>query len=683
MSRLLLAMALLLAGTSPAWALPGFAEYRAAHQPSDVVLLDRHGAPVQTVRVDFRARRGPWVALDELSPALREAIVLGEDRRFWEHAGVDWPALASSAWANAWNTRSRGASTVTMQLAGLLDAGAARPAGGRDVARKLTQIVLASELEQRWRKSEILEAYLNRVPLRGELVGVPAAAQALFGKHPSGLDATESAVLAALVRAPNAAQADVARRACALLALQERDCTGVAWRVEQAFARPPGPWPGEALAPHFARLFKGRTVSGGVWRSTLDAGMQRAAVATLRQQIAELQGRQVEDGAVVVLDNRSGEVLAWVGSSGPGSQAEEVDAVLARRQPGSTLKPFVYGLAFERGYIGPDSLLQDAPLQMHAGDGLYQPQNYDHAYKGWVPARVALASSLNVPAVWLARAVGVDDLFLRLNSAGLRLRENGGFHGPSLALGSAEVTLLDLTNAYRMLANGGVWSPVRWQSGTPVGPERRVFAAGAAQQVSAILADGTSRAPTFGFDSPLVTRQLASAKTGTSKDLRDNWCVGYDGQYTIGVWVGNARGGPMQAVSGVTGAAPVWHRMIEQLGSARTTIQVMTGATPEPWVAASAPRGNVQTAGRAHGIVSPSEGSVWMFDPTIPASAQRLVFEGPAGRWLLGGQMIGLGSRVVWNPRPGRHILELRPLEGGMPARVMFEVRAIRLLSAI
>jgi penicillin-binding protein 1C len=399
------------------------------------------------------------------------------------------------------------------------------------------------------------------------------------------------------------------------------------------------------------------------------------AVAALRQQIAELQGRQVEDGAVVVLDNRSGEVLAWVGSSGPASAAEDVDAVLARRQPGSTLKPFVYAMALERGYITPDSLLQDAPWQVHAGSGLYQPQNYDHAYKGWVPARVALAASLNVPAVRLARTVGVDDLFLRLNATGLRLRENGGFHGPSLALGSAEVTLLDLTNAYRMLANGGVWSPVRWKADASVGPTRRVFTVSAARQVSDILADSASRAPTFGFDSPLVTRRTSAVKTGTSKDMRDNWCVGYDVDYTIGVWVGNARGGPMHAVSGVTGAAPVWHRMIEHLGDGRASMQRMTGAAAKPWPAAT--RGHVQTAGRPHGIVSPSEGSVWMFDPGMPASAQRMVFEGATGRWLLDGEAIGQGARVIWNPRRGRHALELQPPEGGPPFKVMFEVRAV------
>ena len=351
----------------PAWALPDFAAVKAAHQPSDGVLLDRQGVPLQTLRIDFSARRGPWVALDDLSPALREAIVLSEDRRFWAHAGVDWPALAAGAWASAWNTRSRGASTLTMQLAGLLDDQAARPAGGRGIGDKLAQIGAAGGLEKHWRKTEILEAYLNRVPLRGELVGVPAAAQMMFGKHPSGLDADEAAVLAVLVRAPNADAALVTRRACALRVQQRGDCVGLDGLVARAFVRRAGPWQGEALAPHLAQQFSGQPLQHGSWSSTLDAGVQRGAVAALRMQLAELRGRNVEDGAVLVLDNRSGEVLAWVGSSGPASAAGQVDAVMARRQPGSTLKPFVYALAFERGLITPDSLLLDAPLQIVAG----------------------------------------------------------------------------------------------------------------------------------------------------------------------------------------------------------------------------------------------------------------------------------------------------------------------------
>ena len=203
--RLGLAASLMLALQTPAAAMvPAFEAVRAAHLPSDVTLTDRHGTPVQTLRTDPTVRRLAWVPLAEMSPALLQAIVLSEDRRFWEHSGVDWGAAARSAFANLWNTRTRGASTLTMQLAGLIDEDLARPAQGRSVVQKLGQVVVAGALESRWDKSQILEAWMNRVPLRGEIVGVNAMAQTMFGKHPSGLDAQEAAIAAALVRAPNA-----------------------------------------------------------------------------------------------------------------------------------------------------------------------------------------------------------------------------------------------------------------------------------------------------------------------------------------------------------------------------------------------------------------------------------------------------------------------------------------------
>ncbi|HYN60241.1 MAG TPA: transglycosylase domain-containing protein, partial [Rubrivivax sp.] len=378
-----------LAAALPALALPSYDEVRAAHRPSDLTLLDRHGSPLQTLRFDANVRRLAWVPLQDMSPALLLAVVLSEDRRFWEHSGVDWPALAKSAWANALNTRTRGASTLTMQLAGLIDEGLARPAAGRSVTQKIGQLVTATQLEARWKKSQILEAYLNAVPFRGEIVGIDALAQTLFGKHPSGLDTQEAAIAAALLRAPNAAAARVAARACAVLQLQKLDCSGLSHLAEAAFVRRGGMPLGEQLAPHFARLAL-RPDGPARQRSTLDARVQRVALAALRQQLGELSDRQAEDGAIVVLDNASGEVLAWVGSSGRLSQTGEVDAVLARRQPGSTLKPFVYGLAFEQRLITPATLLDDSPAQIATAAGLYLPQNYDRDFRGWVSARTAL-----------------------------------------------------------------------------------------------------------------------------------------------------------------------------------------------------------------------------------------------------------------------------------------------------
>ena len=676
-----------------AQALPSFAEVKAAHRPSDFTLVDRAGTPIQTLRVDNTVRRLAWTRLAEMSPALLTAIVLSEDRRFWEHGGVDWQAAVHSAWTNLWNTRTRGASTLTMQLAGLLDDGLARPSGGRSVVQKLGQAVTAARLERSWKKSEILEAYLNSVPYRGEIVGIEALAQTLFGKHPSGLDAHEAAIAAALVRSPNARPAEVGERACAVLRLQRLDCSGVHALAETALARRGAMPIGEQLAPHFARLALDRT-GATVQASPLDARLQRFAVRALRRHVAELAGRNVEDGAVVVLDNASGEVLAWVGSSGDLSGAAQVDGVLARRQPGSTLKPFVYGLAFERRLITPATLIDDSPAQIATGSGLYLPQNYDHAWKGFVSARTALGASLNVPAVRVGAMVGVDALHARLNALGLALPESAGWYGASLALGSADVTLLGLTNAYRALANGGRYAPVATVPGSGAAPVQ-VADRAASFLVADILADDNARVVTFGWASPLATRGWAAVKTGTSKDMRDNWCVGFTDRFTIGVWVGNASGEAMHDVSGVSGAAPVWQAIAGYLHDGAPS----KAPAPPPGVVArriafedrrEAERdelflaGSERTLQRAtaeaaraerYGIASPRDGSIFAIDPDIPPAAQRITFEGERGTWRLDGRAIGVGDRLRWAPWPGRHRLELVGASGQTLQSVRFEVR--------
>jgi penicillin-binding protein 1C len=327
---------------SPPCALP--------HRPSDSLLLDRDGVVIHRLRTDAAVRRGEWVALGDISPALRTALVLSEDRRFYEHSGVDWQAVPAAAWANLWNTRTRGASTLSMQLAGLLDDAWAQGPGGRSVAQKLGQAVAAQVLDRRWRKDQILEAYLNLVPFRGELVGIDALSRTLFGKAAHGLDEREAAIAAALVRAPNAGTRVVAQRACGVLkavqaAAAPVDCDGLDLFATGALQRRAFD-ASDGIAPHVAR--KLLTSQAASVRSTLRAPLQRMALQVLQQHLRELQGRNVEDGAVVVLDNATGQVLAWVGSSGALSRAAEVDGVTALRQAGSTLKPFLYAQAHGR-----------------------------------------------------------------------------------------------------------------------------------------------------------------------------------------------------------------------------------------------------------------------------------------------------------------------------------------------
>ncbi|MBC7682291.1 MAG: penicillin-binding protein 1C [Ferruginibacter sp.] len=683
-----------------------FDSIKSTYQPSDTRILDRHGELLQRLRTDATVRRGQWVALADVSPALRTALVLSEDKRFYVHSGVDWQAVSSAAWSNVWNTKTRGASTITMQLAGLLDSELKPSASGRSVVQKIGQTVSAQMLERSWRKDQILEAYLNLVPFRGELVGIDALSRTLFGKAAHGLNAREAAVAAALVRAPNAKLAQVTQRACGVLQNIEAkaDCTGLDMFTTAALQRKAFDT-SEGIAPHVARLLaKGQTAV----TTSLRAPLQRFAVQTLQQQLRELQGRHVEDGAIVVLDNATGEVLAWVGSSGAMSAAAEVDGVTALRQPGSTLKPFLYAQAIAERRITAASLLEDASTHIPTAGGLYIPQNYDHQFKGWVSARTALGASLNVPAVRTLVMVSPDAFHDQLVALGLPLKESGGYYGYSLALGSAEVSLLHLTNAYRALGNGGRASATTFTPNqTP--QFRLALDPRAAFIVGDILSDPLARARTFGSDSVLATRFWTAVKTGTSKDMRDNWAVGYSQAYTVGVWVGNASGAPMWDVSGTTGAAPVWAALMRYLHRTQPSrappappgvVQQAvafdgTEAAREEWfvqgtqqnqfamhsVAVSA--GSSSASGLKSlqnsptRITSPTTGTIFALDPDIPPNRQRvdLQAEGAGLRWWIDGKAFAQGPSAQWLPWPGRHVVQIRNAQGAVLDSVRLEVR--------
>lgn len=729
---LLLAVALFAPPLSAA-AVPSFAQIQRDFRPSETLILDRRGEVVQRLRTDPTVRRGQWLKLSDVSPALRTALVLSEDRRFYEHSGVDWKAVSAAAWGRLFHRSTRGASTLTMQLAGLLDADLRVRGSGRDWGQKIGQVFTAAELERHWRKDQILEAYLNLVPFRGDVVGIDALSRTLFGKAPQGLDAREAAITAALVRAPNAPAAKVAQRACGVLRdMQGRPstasddlCAGLKPQTAAALQRREFAV-SEGIAPHLGRkLIALRTPQGGrapaQIRSTLDARIQRVAQTALLRALSELRGRNVQDGAVIVLDNASGEVRAWVGSSGDFSAAGEVDGVTALRQPGSTLKPLLYAQAIAERRLTAASLLDDTPTQIPTASGLYIPQNYDHRFKGWVSVRTALASSLNIPAVRTLVMVSPEAFASELQTLGLPLAQPGDYYGYSLALGAAEVSLRDLTNAYRALANGGRVSPVALL------PEqqsagRQAIDPGAAWIIGDILSDPNARAPTFGADSLLATRFWTAVKTGTSKDMRDNWAVGWSQRYTVGVWVGNAAGAPMHDVSGVSGAAPVWAAVMRALhaelpsrqpapppglqqievrydahgeasrrewflhGTAQSRFAL--GPQTIPGLSAGVRlRSSRNQAGEPaiakRRITAPTDGTLFALDPDIPPQNQRVELTASAAdaRWQLDGRALGRGARLSWFPLPGRHQLALVDARGQILDSITLEVRGAGLIT--
>jgi len=669
----------------PASHLPSFAAVRAEYLPSDARLLDRHGEVIHELRVDTTRRRFEWTTLADVSPALQAAVIASEDRRFYHHHGVDWSALLAAVAQRALGRPLRGASTISMQVVTALDPSLRRHGGPRTLAQKWRQMRLAWALEHAWSKAEVFEAYLNLVTFRGELQGVAAAAAVLFDKSPHGITEPEALILAVLVRAPNAAPATVAQRACVLraaLPAAHRDCDDLGATVAQALHAPAGTGPRVVLAPHVAHQLLRPAATREPVRSTLDAALQRVATDALRRNLLAVRQRRVQDGAVLVVDNADGDVLAYVGSSSELSSARYVDGVRARRQAGSTLKPFLYGMALDRRLLTPASILADTPLELSVAGGLYRPRDYDEQFHGLVTLRTALAASLNVPAVRTLQLVGVDAFAAQLRRLGFAgLAEAGDYYGPPLALGSGDVSLWELTNAYRALANGGVWRPLRL---TPTEPardaEQRVYSAGAAFLLSDMLADRDSRSVTFGLDNPLVTRFWSAVKTGTSKEMRDNWCVGYSQRYTVGVWVGNFSGEPMQDVSGITGAAPIWLEVMSWLhrdtpSAAPQPPPAVVGrrvAFPHPieaprrewFLAGTAPsEAAIALAAQRAAIIAPVTGTVVALDPDIPAAQQRVVFEATAGtnehHWVLDGVAIGSGALLLWDPQPGTHTLAL------------------------
>ncbi len=674
--------------------LPTYDAVRAAWRPSEAWLYDRHGALLDSERVNFAQRRLAWVPLDHIAPVAREAIVAAEDHRFASHGGVDWLALAGATRDRLVRHRSRGASTLSMQVAGFLAPGLAAP-GARGWLDKLRQMRAARALEADWSKDRILETYLNLAGYRGEAQGIGAAALGLFGKTPDALSRDDALLLAALLPDQRVDAPTLAHRACALA--HEPDCT----RFAGAAASMLGPARSLALDPGLASHLAARLLTRPGMRvaSTLDLGVQRLALDALRHQLQGLGGSRARDGAVIVVDNASGDVLAYVGGIGGASTAPQVDAANAYRQAGSTLKPFLYAQAIEHGYLTAASILDDSPVQLDTASGLYVPQNYDKGFKGPVSARIALAGSLNVPAVRTLLLVGVDPFRDRLWDTGYRgLVEDGDYYGYSLALGSAEVTLGEQVAAYRALANGGRWSPLRLTLGQRPEPTRTVARAAAAWIVADMIADPNARAATFGLDSALRLPFWAAVKTGTSKAMRDNWCIGFTRRFTVGVWVGNAEGDPMRAVSGTSGAAPVWREVMMALQGERPDAPPPMPAGIEARRVAfvgvpEQPRRDFFLAGtgqplfaaapvEAHRprIVNPVAGSVYALDPDIPAGRQQLAI-GVTGatasnRVLLDQHDLGpADAHPAILPLPGRHWLRLVEPGGAVVDRVMFTVR--------
>ncbi|WP_346286973.1 transglycosylase domain-containing protein [Zoogloea sp.] len=639
---------------APAWAvhpIPAFTEVRAGARPSVAVLLARDGTPIAERRLDMTVRRLEWVGLNSLSPALKEALLAAEDKRFFEHSGVDWRAFAGSLWHNLWYERKRGASTLSMQLAGLLDPELALGRGGmprRSIGQKWDQAFAAQALEARWTKEQILEAYLNLAPFRSDLQGVHAASRALFNKTPGELGRPEALILAVLLRGPNARPEVVGRRACVLA---ERvgapaACAPVQ-RLAQSSLDRQATSPRWDLAPHAARLLL--THPGERLVTTLDSDLQRTLLGALRKPGVG------EQAAGVVMDNLSGDILAYVGAL-DGAQSDQAQMP---RPVGSLFQPFVYGLAIERRLLTAASLLEE-PLSNHA------PTTPDE--RMWVSVRRALAESMADPAANLMRLLG-EGLVERL-----RLAEVDGGRGAAPDLG-----LMQLAGLYRSLASGGQWLAPRWLPAFGERQPRRLLRPEAAFIVSDVLVEPDED----GSGPPFAYRQF-------SPDGRDAIAVGFSERYTLALWVSASR-------SSALAAGQVWHEVMRGLHRGGPPLRPL----PPPGVVSSLvvfepPLENARREWFVRGTeterVSPPRSLARISYPLNGALVDAMaIVEDPGYRvmldavhappgawWRLNGERLtgSNGLRTAWRPVAGRHALELVSPEGQVLDSVIFAVRA-------
>jgi len=550
---------------------------------ASIQITDRTGDLLREIQPDGT---GAPVELADVAPQVVVALVATEDRRFYRHHGVDLLALARAVKQNAAAGEiTSGGSTLTMQVARALRGRTTRATFGD----KLAEAHLALRLDLRRSKDEILALWLNRVAFGNRAHGIEAAAQTYFAKSARDLTVPEAALLVGLPQRPSAldpfryADRAKARQQTVLAAMQREgqitnDEHEALSSTPLAFVRPHTTF----RAPHFVEHVRQRVPEGTLEvQTTIRPSLQLEAETIVASHLRGLADASVTAAAAVVLDNQTGDVLAYVGSPDfwDESARGQVDGARALRQPGSALKPFTYALAFQSGQTTPDALIADLDLQIVEAGGAFSPENYDKVFHGPVPARQALASSYNVPAVRLVQEVGPEALLKLLRRSGFEsLKQSAEHYGVGLTLGNGEVRLVELARAYAGIARGGALpsvQTVRWirtVAGDTLHRQRETTTdMGLTPEVTYLLADILSdpeaRAPGFGRGGPLELPFPVAVKTGTSKDYRDNWAVGFTPHHTVAVWVGNADGSPMRWVSGTRGAGPIFNALMRELGS--------------------------------------------------------------------------------------------------------------------
>ncbi len=639
-----------------------------------VEVLDRDGDLLRA----YTVADGRWrLALppDKVDPKYLRMLLAYEDKRFYRHGGVDLRSMTRAVLQAVKNGRIvSGGSTLTMQVARLLEEGTTGQVGG-----KLRQMRVALALERRLSKDQILQLYLHLAPFGGNLEGVRAASISYFGKEPARLTPAEAALLVAIPQSPEtrrpdraADRAEAARNRVLARAVAEgvldADDASAALREKVPGLRKAFP----AFAPHLADRAREEAPQALSHRLTLDLEVQKKLEA-LAQEAVEGRGERLQV-AILVADHASGEILASVGSAGYQADLRQgfVDMTRALRSPGSTLKPLVYALAFDEGLGHPETMIDDRPMSF----GAYAPQNFDRLYLGTIRMREALQLSRNIPVVALTDALGPARLISAMEKAGMKPVFPGDQPGLAIALGGVGVTLTDMVQLYAMLARGGVARPLRWRLDAEGSKGQRVVSAVAAWQVGDILA---GLAPP-----PGAPGNRLAYKTGTSYGHRDAWAIGFDGRHVVGVWMGRADGTPVPGAFGADVAAPVLFQAFNRLkgkldpqpAAPASTLLVANADLPLPLQRFRSRTAAFQAEPDAPAVAFPPDGAEVEL---LPAGLKVRVTGGTAPfTWLADGVpvVVGMDARETMLALPGEGFVTLSVIDArGRSARTSVRVR--------
>ncbi|MBM3602735.1 MAG: penicillin-binding protein 1C [Alphaproteobacteria bacterium] len=574
-----LLLLLLIVGKTAIDFTPPYADFHNIRSDANTLqLLDRNGQPL-TFSYQDRWNTSDAIALHRVPELLQNAFVQSEDRRFFQHQGVDWIARGSALWDRARrNQATRGASTITEQVVRMIHP---RP---RTLWSKWMEGLEALALEWSISKPAILEFYLNQVPYAANRHGVVQAARYYFNRDLATLNPKEMLALAVLVRAPSKfdlyaakipLEDSIQRLAETLMTAGQIDAAAVNSLADYPLGLDPSTLAVQAV--HFVDYVRDHAQQpphgdGHRLMTTLDAETQQFVQGLLESRLQSLASRHITQAAALVVDHQNHEILAWVsvgaacGASNNQAPGCKIDMVTVPRQPGSALKPFLYAAALEKGWTAA-TMIEDAPFSNPVGRGIHHFHNYSHSYYGQVSLRSALGNSLNIPALHAINFVTPERYLTTLYALGFTtLRQGADFYDDGLALGNGEVSLLELVQAYSALANRGVFQPLKlsFDRDQPFTP-RRVYSPEASSLIGHILSDPWARQLEFGRSSVLNLPTQTAVKTGTSTDYRDAWAVGYNHRFVVGVWMGNADYSPTDGITGSLGPALALRGIFNQL----------------------------------------------------------------------------------------------------------------------